>query len=99
MSHVPKKIVQVCKGKSCSARNSDQLYGVLLDAQEKGQVIAEEVGRCECMGACTYSPNVRVDDHIVVGTTPDSILHDIERGGTLPLIDHEALDRALENLI
>ncbi len=99
MSDSLKKIVQVCKGKSCSARNSDQLYRVLLDAQDKGCVIAEELGRCDCMGACTYSPNVRVDDHIVVSTTPESVISDVERGGTLPLIDHEALDRALENLI
>ncbi len=79
------KKVRVCGSGSCSAFGAERVMeaihkGAGLRPGEKNDKI--DLDWCGCLGYCSKSPNVEVDDNsIVFSSKPKTIMSEIESGG------------------
>lgn len=82
--------IRVCCGRSCSAFGSKRIMREIskqtgLQPGESSDTI--DLDYCSCLDHCSESPNVALDDDaIVTGTSSETVMADIARGGK-PMIE------------
>lgn len=77
-----KKLVRVCRGKSCSyGGGSDGIFHAIERFAVEDGI---DLGYRDCLSHCGKGPNVQVDDNIIIGAKKNTIRDEIKKGGLRP---------------
>ncbi len=78
------KKIRVCNSGACTSFGADDIMQTITEstALEPGQKNdVYDVDYCGCLGWCSNSPNVEVDDtRIIMDSEPNTIMHNIDSG-------------------
>lgn len=82
------KKIRVCNSRSCTAFGAKRIMHAIeratgLHAGERNEQY--DIDYCGCLGWCSNSPNVEVNDHrMIMDADPDTIMQNIRRENGTP---------------
>ncbi len=60
-----KKVIEVCMGSSCFARQNAKLVELIREFVAENNMKSQvELKGCLCLGECKHGPNIKIDNNI-----------------------------------
>jgi NADH:ubiquinone oxidoreductase subunit E len=100
---MPKKVtVRICQNYSCVENGSERVMAEFtkqtgLEAGKQNKKY--DVDYACCLGCCDFGPNILVNDSLVLGIKPETVMQQIDKAASEPAKTFEEQQAELDRLI